>query len=173
MKALEVFAEYMKSPAEKDWLYHFTDARNLDSIREHGLLSKRVMNALDVIYCASGSNQSLKSDAASGVEDYVSLSLTDDHPMKRAVSRKARISKIVTLKVNPAILAFDQIIFCKTMANRKDAEFFHLDDAVAQGFIDFGVLYAEDECLRRSLCESQKKCELLIPNSVPPSFISF
>ncbi len=171
MRALEAFSKHMKKPARKDWLYHFSDRKNLESIRSLGLLSKRIMDSIDVSYHPSGSTQSRESDERSGVLDYVSLSLTPDHPMKLAALRDGRISKAEVLRVNPAILSFDQIFFCPTMANRKDAEILLLDEAVEKGMIDFELLCGDRTDTDPKQLDRLRRCEILVLNCVPSSFI--
>jgi hypothetical protein len=76
MTTLEIFFAQMGKQRKESWFYHFTAASNLLSIKIKGILSKRVMEALDIDYVASGSAQSRKSELLSRIYDYISLSLT-------------------------------------------------------------------------------------------------
>lgn len=93
--------------------------------------------------------------------------------MKFAAQREGRITRPVTLRINPGILCFDEIVFCPTMANRKDAQFFSLETAIEQELIDFNGLYGAATSMGSVLPEEVKKYEILIPNCIPPSFIQF
>ncbi len=55
-------------------LYHFTDRRNLDLVREHGLLSKAELARRGLNSLAPGGNEwSIDADAAKGLTNYVNL----------------------------------------------------------------------------------------------------
>ena len=62
-------------------LFHFTDASNLDSIREHGLLAWKKIET-DKIECKMNSSAlSHRLDAAKGLSDYIRLSFCRRHPV--------------------------------------------------------------------------------------------
>ena len=82
------------------YLYHFTDVRNIPSIKKHGgLLSWHYCHTHGItIPCQGGDYDSRELDKKYGLEDYVRLSFCDDHPM--AYRLKQSGSNIVVLRIN-------------------------------------------------------------------------
>jgi hypothetical protein len=79
--------DFLKHHVEKSkqqtTFFHFTDTRNLDLIRKHGLLSRRRLRESSIQIPAPGGNQwSMDSADRLGLDRYVSLSLTASHPME-------------------------------------------------------------------------------------------
>jgi hypothetical protein len=59
---------------DKGWsFYHFTDARNLSSIRQYGILSMREIRQRGLIVAPGGNNWSIEADQRSGMDAYVHL----------------------------------------------------------------------------------------------------
>lgn len=61
-------------------LYHFTDSRNLDSIRARGLLSTRRLRDQNIVMVTGGDNDSLGIDRHRGYDGYVRLSFCKKPP---------------------------------------------------------------------------------------------
>ncbi len=82
------------------YLYHFTDSRNIPSIKIHGgLLSWYYCHTHGItIPCQGGDDDSMGLDKKYGLEDYVRLSFCDDHPMAYRLRQSG--SNIVILKIN-------------------------------------------------------------------------
>ncbi|MFC1740116.1 DarT ssDNA thymidine ADP-ribosyltransferase family protein [Pseudomonadota bacterium] len=94
-------------------LYHFTDERNLDSIREHGLLSWPLLLQTGIAHVPASSELSRELDARHGLENYVRLCLTRYHPMLNcAVGDPTRIfSRPTWIRVHPAVIRWETTLF--------------------------------------------------------------
>ena len=85
------------------YLYHFTDAKNLDSIRKYGLLSWITLGKNNLYYEPVADDLSHELDSKKGWENYVRLSFCKYHPMGQTRANKKN-SEIVILKISPKIL---------------------------------------------------------------------
>ena len=87
-------------------LYHFTDRRNLDSIRRNGgLYSWQYCDAHNIeIPYAGGDSTSRSLDCRYDLEDYVRLSFCDDHPMTYRLSQNGYDLVLLKIKVDVAEL---------------------------------------------------------------------
>ena len=87
--------------------YHFTARENLSSIRQlGGLFSWYSMEQRGkVIPCPGGGGLSRQLDQSRGLEDYVRLSFTKNHPMMYVARNEGRIANPVVLKVNIDVAA--------------------------------------------------------------------
>src|SRR5881394_621013 len=85
------------------YLYHFTDGRNLESIQQHGILSAATSEKMGVKVAAPGGDEtSLASARRAGLDGYVSLSMTDNHPMSYVAERSGRIKDVRYMKISPS-----------------------------------------------------------------------
>lgn len=94
-------------------LYHFTDERNLQSIKEQGGL-------LSWAYCENngikipmpgGGELSRRLDIKKGLQDYVRLSFTKNHPMMFIAKDEGRITTPVILEIDPEVITFETTKF--------------------------------------------------------------
>lgn len=88
------------------YLYHFTDRRNLESIRKHGGLfswQTCVNKGIHIPY-AGGDDNSRFLDRRHGLQDYVRLSLCDDHPMMWRLKQMGYDLVLLKIKVDAAVL---------------------------------------------------------------------
>lgn len=88
------------------YLYHFTDRRNLESIRKHGGLFswQTCLNRGITIPYAGGDGNSRLLDRRHGLQDYVRLSLCDDHPMMWRLKQMGYDLVLLKIKVDAAVL---------------------------------------------------------------------
>ncbi len=88
------------------YLYHFTDCRNIPSIKSHGgLLSWHYCHTHDIkIPCQGGDHDSRELDKKYGLEDYVRLSFCDDHPMKYRLQQSGSNIVVLRIKIDVALL---------------------------------------------------------------------
>lgn len=112
--------EALSSELKEDWqdfknvldengirfLYHFTDVRNIPSIKRHGgLYSWFYCHTHDIIIpCQGGDYDSQELDKKYGLEDYVRLSFCDDHPMAYRLKQSGSNIKILKIKADVALL---------------------------------------------------------------------
>ena len=88
------------------YLYHFTDRRNIPSIKRNGgLLSWNycVQHKID-IPSPGGGNLSRQLDTSRNLQDYVRLSFTTQHPMMYIAMKDGRIDNPVILKIDPSVV---------------------------------------------------------------------
>lgn len=88
------------------YLYHFTDRRNIPSIKRHGgLLSWNycVQHKIDIPK-PGGGNLSRQLDSSRNLQDYVRLSFTTEHPMMYVAMKDGRIDNPVILKIDPCVV---------------------------------------------------------------------
>lgn len=99
---LDVFAQKV-SASRHGAIFHFTDTRNLDSIKKRGLLSHRRLAELGIIVPAPGGDQSsIHTAVARGLDRYVSLCLKKDHPMEGVARNDGRIKEAAYLAIRIA-----------------------------------------------------------------------
>lgn len=93
------------------YFYHFTDERNLDSIRKYGgLLSWKSCNTYGVdIPAPGGDMQSRQLDMRYNLQDYVRLSFCDDHPMTYRHKKDGK--RLVLLKIKTDVALWENTLF--------------------------------------------------------------
>ena len=156
-------------------LYHFTDTRNLSSIRDRGgLYSWRKLQEMGVTVEVPGGNDwSHGADASKGLDDYVHLCFRANHPMEYvARCREGRIQRSTFLDIDPAVLDFDGVLFTDDVSNKRGVETRTLDEA--EELIDFEIIggnidYQDQNDLAR--LRQAEKCEILVPDFIPIELI--
>lgn len=88
------------------YLYHFTDKRNIPSIKLHGgLFSWHYCKKNNItIPCQGGDYDSQELDKKYGLEDYVRLSFCNDHPMAYRLLQSGSDIVILKIKADVALL---------------------------------------------------------------------
>lgn len=155
-------------------LFHFTDRQNLPSIREQGglwslsqLKEKRVE-----IPMPGGNEWSHDADVRKGMDKYVHLCFTEEHPMEYCAKLDGRINDPVYLRIDASVIEQTGVCFSQDVSNKSGVPILPLDEATK--IIDFDVLYTyldwahSDVQARR---QAAKKYEILIPNHVPLELI--
>lgn len=86
--------------------YHFTDRRNLESIKKHGgLYSWHYCEDHGITIPYPGGNGTSRSlDSYHGLSDYVRLSFCTDHPMKWVLEQKGYDIVLLRIKIDVACL---------------------------------------------------------------------
>ncbi|RRV29286.1 DUF4433 domain-containing protein [Pseudomonas sp. o96-267] len=92
-------------------LYHFTDSRNLESIRRYGLLSWKRLLARGMAHWPASSEDSRKLDARSNLEDYVRLCTRREHPMAARALYEGRIQDYVWLEVSEVVTRWKATLY--------------------------------------------------------------
>lgn len=155
-------------------LYHFTDTDNVDSIREHGLLSKAQLDARDLTATRPGGNNiSRMLDRRNGIYNDVSLSFTDQHPMAYECRNDGRQPSQVCLRIDPAILLTEGVRLSLGIANENGANIKPINEIIDG--TDIVVMcsntdWADPDIQRR--LSSVKRYEILVPKCVPTSYIT-
>lgn len=154
--------------------FHFTDTRNLPSIRGHGLLTLHEIKQRGIEVAAPGGNGwSNEEDTRRGLDRYVHLCLINEHPMEyvaRVVEKRLKETRFVP--VRSEILNWEGIRFTAGVANKSGSSLLTLEEACES--LDFEVLYYrtnwKDPEIQKRRNEA-RKYELLIPRSIPSDLL--
>ena len=121
-------------------LYHFTDASNLNSIRQHGLASwvKVDEKKLEARKGSTALSRSL--NAKKGLGDFVRLSFCKRHPMMFVAVNEGRISRPVILTIQLQVVSRPGVLFCEQNAAAKEAT-----ASRDPGVIKFGIVRAKNK----------------------------
>lgn len=105
------------------YLYHFTDSRNLESIREHGgLYSWSTCEQRGIEIPAPGSSRDSRwRDRSRNLQDYVRLSFNRLHPMRHVAREEGRVKDIRILVIDPSVIYLDPTLFSDINANDGEA----------------------------------------------------
>lgn len=155
-------------------LYHFTDRRNLDSIRAQGglhPLSDLVKKGVNIP--APGGNQwSRDADELKGMGRYVHLCFRSNHPMEFLARQDGRIGDSIFLEVHPSVMQFPGVMFTPDVSNKAGVQAVSI--AQAAELIDFEVLYTRtdwsDQAIQQRLKQAEKY-EVLVPCLIPLTHI--
>lgn len=135
----------IKSLDQIPLLYHFTDRKNLDSIRaQAGLHPLSDLTKRGVGIPAPGGNQwSRDADALKGMGNYV-------HPMEFLARQEGRIGDTVFLEIHPSVMQFPGVMFTPNVSNKTGVETIPI--AKAADVIDFEVLYTRTDWSDATKC---------------------
>lgn len=154
--------------------FHFTDTRNIPSIRDNGgLYSIAELKKRAITVPAPGGNEwSHDADGYKNVDRYVHLCFRPTHPMEFVARRDGRIISATFLQIHPEILERPGVMFAPDVANKAGVPIYPM--AEAKDKIDFEVLYTRtnwsDVAIQNRL-QLAEKCEILVPDHVPLKFI--
>jgi hypothetical protein len=101
-------------------LYHFTDKSNIDSIKKNGgLYSWSTSDMKKISINRSGGDElSKKLDTRYGLQDYVRLSFTKNHPMMYIARKQGRISNPVILEIDIEVVYWTETRFSNMNATK-------------------------------------------------------
>jgi hypothetical protein len=178
-RAREREAERRQRLVDRMRLYHFTDTRNLASIRKHrGIYSLEQCEARGIeIVAPGGDDNSQHSDRSNGMDKYVHLCLRNEHPMEYRARTDGRIEKSIFIRVSGKVLEGDGVRFVPGMSNRKGIETYLLEDAIRDNHLeddDMDALYkwtdwnSGDNYSRRVRAEN---FEIIVPDFIPIDLI--
>lgn len=104
-------------------LYHFTDKRNIDSIRSNGgLYSWQWLEENRVYIPAQGGNDlSRRLDSQKGYANFVRLCFIRRHPMLYKAKHDGRISDHVLLEIDIEVLSYSSTLFSNINATARGA----------------------------------------------------
>jgi len=102
-------------------LFHFTDSRNLVSIRRHGLMSWQQLVWRGIQHVAGSNDLSRRLDAQRNLGNYVRLCLQPDHPMAHVALREGRIHDLIWLKIDAAVANRNTTLFSDENATARCA----------------------------------------------------
>ena len=151
------------------WLYHFTDIRNIPSIRKlGGLWSTAKLRKKGIEFHPAGNDHSLDADKMFGMDRYVHLCFHNKHPMEYLAKGDGRIGKTIWLYIDASILKIDGVLYTPGVANKSGMQTYPIKKAA--DLIDYVAHYqyldwAVPENHERRL--AAEKCEILVPDHVP------
>lgn len=172
---IDALIQIIKNSTQHCYLYHFTDEANFPSIAQKGLLSKARMREEN---CwpplATGGNElSHNLDTACGIDRYVSLCFTRNHPMKYLAQRDGRLPNPRYLGIFPDVLKIDGAKISFGVANATGVRIASVSEAIPE--LDTEVIYSRtnwsDPAIQQRL-QAAEKFEILIPDHVPKAMIA-
>ena len=165
----------IKSYIMKKWgikaFFHFTDIRNIPSIKERGLLPKRDLDDLSIGFTAVSNGWSQDADLYRGLDAFVHLCFRDNHPM--AFARQG-CNTIVFLTISCNVMFYDNVLFTNDISNKRGVELFSIDEF--ENKIDCEVLFHQTDWRNRQIHErltKAEKSEILIPRPISVEEITF
>jgi hypothetical protein len=156
------------------FLYHFTDRRNLQLIRDlGGLYPLSELEGSGIEIPAPRSDEgSREVDRRRNLHRYEHLCFKSNHPMEYVARQEGRIGDTIFLQVHANVLQWDGVLFCPGMANTNGMTFHTMDQA--RGLIDYNVLYTRtnwsDPAVQQRL-QAAEKYEILVPRVIPLDLI--
>lgn len=162
------FSEHLNRSELHKCFYHFTDSRNLESIRRHGLLSMRECKRRNIAVAAPGGNQwSLDADISCGADAYVHLCFTRSHGMAHTAQQTGRIQGVVWMKIDPTVIMVEGAMITLDVANKSGVV--RMRPSVALEKLDLDVIYKRTEWRDPAVMarlQAARKCEILIPTGI-------
>jgi len=141
-------------------IWHFTDKSNLDSIKEHGLLSLRLLNQQNIdVSCYGADSLSHSLDRNKGIDKYVHLSIIKDHPMLYIKKRNGDIPNPIWLEIEVSVLFEKESLCCNQIANKNGASCYNIDK-IAE------VIDLEKLLNKPALTDPIKRSQLLVANNI-------
>jgi hypothetical protein len=156
------------------FLYHFTDRRNLQLIRElGGLFPLAELEAHGIEIPAPGSDEGSRLvDRRKNLHRFVHLCFKNNHPMEYVARQEGRIGDTIFLQVHASVIQWNGTLFVPGMANTTGIMFHTMEEA--RGMIDYEVLYTRtnwgDPEVQQRL-QAAEKCEILVPRAIPLDLI--
>lgn len=152
-------------------LHFLTPIENLASILEHGLLSRTTMlgSGVPFVDISNHEVQQLRSrpDPIFGrpIHDYVPLFLNPRNPM--LYFHRARQNRLVILRIDPAIVETEDVLFCDGNAAASRTQFSTEPEILA------GALEVLEAGYWSGLADGTRRrmAEVLIPDSIPPEYV--
>ena len=148
-------------------LYHFTDRDNLESIiKNGGLYSWKDCEEKGIIIAKpGGSQQSRNLDTRDGLQHYVRLCFTKQHPMMYVAMNDGRISNPIILEIDPVVACWESAKYADRNATKNGAN-------VGESLSDFKRIHFQSVKARKhfDLPEEEQmfyQAEVLVKNFIP------
>ncbi|MBY5777348.1 DUF4433 domain-containing protein [Rhizobium leguminosarum] len=166
-------AEFVEKTKNLSYLFHFTDTRNIPSIKQHGLLSLRELKRRNIGVTAFGGNEwSHEEDERRGLDLYVHLCMRKSHPMEYKAKQDGRLINTSFLRISPQALLAEGVLFTDQVANKAGSVAFGW--AEATGKLDWQVLVNrtdwKDPNIQARLRVAEKY-EVLVPAQIATEYI--
>ena len=92
-------------------LYHFTDPRNIESIKRFGLMSWQQLVQRGINHYPGSNDDSRRLDARKSLENYVRLCLFPKHSMAELAVQHKRIDSFVWLSIDDRVIRLATSLF--------------------------------------------------------------
>jgi hypothetical protein len=153
-----------------NWLYHFTDTRNIPSIRGlNGLWSRRALNESEIAHNPGGNEISFSADQQSGMDDYVHLCFLNKHPMQYIATADGRLQSTTWLWMPAApVFEIEGVMFSLGVSNKTGVRIAPVAEAANE--IDYEVLFTHMDWKDPDIQKRRKHaelCEVLVPRHLP------
>lgn len=102
-------------------VFHFTDSRNLPSIKKFGLLSWELLEHRNISHVPASNSLSREIDARKNLQGYVRLCIQPAHKMAYIAQQERRVVELVWLSIDPVILRWKTTLFSDRNAAHKEA----------------------------------------------------
>lgn len=150
-------------------VWHFTDQRNMESIRKQGgILSYAETVRRKIEIPAPGGNQwSHDADKRVNVDDFVHLAFLKDHPMLFHAKKEGRIEKPVWLKIDIRVLDTPGTMYTAEVANKAGVNQLSAIDAIKS--IDLEIILGRSDWKDPKIQERRRnalKSQILVPRIV-------
>ena len=153
-----------------EYLYHFTDISNIDSIKgNQGLYSWEFCVKNNISIAKPGGDELSRSlDKRKGAENYVRLSFCKNHPMEFVAKKEGRIPNPVKLFCDTELIYHVGTKFCNMNATKNEAI---ISDSLEYfSNINFGLFKRSYFDLIQSE-KSQYQSEVLVYEHIPSKYI--
>jgi len=171
---LNAFLAVVRSSTQHQRFYHFTDKKNLDSIRKHGLLSTAELKRRNLFLGVTpgGDANSQASDHATGTDQYVCLCFTNNHPMCHIAQNDGRNLDPVYLQIDPEIIRAAGVMITNAPSNQAGVQ--RVGAVTALDGLNLQVIYTwmnwKDPEIHARLMVAEKY-EILVPQQVALKYI--
>ncbi len=151
-----------------DKIWHFTDISNVPSILEHGLLSLKIIEKLDIsVSCFGADKLSHDLDRYYGLDKYIHLSFIKEHPMCYKKKLHGDIPNPIWLAIDVSVLFDTGVYFATDVANKTGVSCHDIKKLEQKA--DIEVLWgktdwSDSKIKKRRL--SAKRGEIMIPNKI-------
>lgn len=151
-------------------LYHFTDKKNIESIKINGLLSAKAVNQHGINSKYASSQESRLIDEQMGLSDYVRLSFVKSHPMMFTSMTAFGLNPVV-LEINPLIALMPNVFFSDRNTLKPGANIGPGADDLSK--IDFSVINSNIAYYNLPDIKSKNayQAEVLVKRRIGPEFI--
>ena len=149
-------------------LYHFTDAANLESIREHGIFSASCINQQSLKAVINSDAKSRAVDKQLGLENFVRFSFNKENPMMYIAKNEGRISRPVVLQIKLEVVSKLGVLFFDCNATRRDAV-----QSSSPNVVRFDVVKAANQFDVATELRRFYQAEILVPSPVLANLIMF
>jgi ssDNA thymidine ADP-ribosyltransferase DarT-like protein len=172
MEVSQYISDFIERSKYHSHIYHFTDIGSAKSMQVNGILSRHELDHRKIVCAHRGGNGiSIEADRRFGMDRYVHLSMTKDHPLLYYAAKDGRLPDPVNLGIDPIVLQLPGVKASIGVANKSDRIILDVEDALDK--FDLDVIYNKsawtDDTKER--LKNARKCEFLVPKVVAWEYV--